>query len=109
MKKIYLACPYSHTDERVRHERFEIANRVAGRLMEEGNIVFSPISHSHPISMHLGNSLHTSFWMEQDEPFMDWADEIHVIRADGWQESIGVSWETKYFFNRNKPVYFIDP
>ena len=45
--KIYLAIPYSGMAE----ESFRIANEVSAKLMNEGHIVFSPISHSHPIAI----------------------------------------------------------
>jgi hypothetical protein len=49
--------------------------------MSEGHIVFSPISHSHPIADHLPDQLRTdsNWWMNQDLPFVDWADEVHVV------------------------------
>ena len=43
--KIYLAIPYTGIEE----ESFNIANKVAARLIEDGHIVVSPISHSHSI------------------------------------------------------------
>jgi len=59
---IYLACPYSHPDSNVREYRFKMANRAAAKLMRDGHIVYSPISHTHPIAM------------EGDLP-LDWAYE----------------------------------
>lgn len=47
MKKIYLATPYSHKDDKVRRERFDAVNIVAARLMRQGFLVFSPII-AHP-------------------------------------------------------------
>ena len=48
---IYLACPYSHPDNNVREHRFKMANRAAAKLMGEGHIIYSPISHTHPIAV----------------------------------------------------------
>ena len=45
MSFIYLATPYSHKDPQVRQNRYEHACKVAGKLMEEGNLVFCPIAH----------------------------------------------------------------
>lgn len=75
--KIYLAIPYtfnpalSHT----------IANKVASALMQEGHVVFSPISHGHHIADHLPDLVRTDsdWWMTQDLPFVEWADEVHVV------------------------------
>ena len=77
MNKIYLAIPYSWDPEAA----FEIANSVTATLMEEGNVVFSPISHSHPIADYMGNDVRFDhdFWMAQDLPLVEWADEVHVV------------------------------
>lgn len=77
MKKIYLAIPYTE----IKDKSFRIANRVAGLLIEMGYVVFSPISHSHSIWSECKDLLENDFetWMAQDEPFLQWADELYVI------------------------------
>lgn len=47
---VYLATPYTHDDEAVEEERFERVSIIAGHLMNQGYIVYSPISHNHPIA-----------------------------------------------------------
>ncbi len=49
MEKIYLATPYTDFDPAVRAARFFAVNKVAAHLMKKGFLVFSPISHTHPI------------------------------------------------------------
>jgi len=89
--KIYLACPYSHSDEKIMQERFEAVNKKAGELMIEGHIVFSPISHSHPIQQTMGEDTgNLDFWMKQDMPFVESCDELWVMDIDGWDISEGV-------------------
>ncbi len=109
MKKIYLANPYSHPDPYVRRERFHAACRAAARLMEAGNIVFSPIAHSHPISEHLGNPLDLDFWLAQDRAFVEWADEVHVLLLPGWDTSKGVAMEVQWTREAGKPVVEVAP
>lgn len=78
-RKIYLAIPYSFNPEL----SYEIVNEVAARLMSQQDcIVFSPISHSHPISQLMSQELREDhdFWLEQDMSFLHWADEVHVIQ-----------------------------
>ena len=67
--KIYLATPYSHNLAGIREWRFRKINEVAGILMQQGHAVFSPISHSHPISLTIDNSLDNNFWLKQDAAF----------------------------------------
>ena len=45
-KKIYLAIPFSGIEEK----SFKAATEIAGLLISKGYIVFSPITHSHPIN-----------------------------------------------------------
>jgi hypothetical protein len=91
--KIYLAAPYSAPTEAEREARFIQANKAAAFLMQKGHIVFSPISHSHPIAHHIGNHLSHDFWLKQDFSFMDWADELWILCADGWEQSKGIALE----------------
>jgi hypothetical protein len=50
MRKIFLACPYSHADPAVTHERFLASNEAAGYIVESGHAVFSQVSMSHPVN-----------------------------------------------------------
>ena len=74
--KIYLACPYSHPSESVREARVHLSDRVAARLISQGHIVFSPLTHSHRIARHLSNALDLCFWLRQDLTFLEWADTL---------------------------------
>lgn len=107
MKKIYLACPYTHEDSKVRRDRFAQANKTAGELMKAGNIVFSPISHSHPVSLTLGNENNGKFWIKQDKAFIDWCDELYVLCIDGWDESVGIKEEVDYAKKLGKKVFWL--
>lgn len=53
MRKIFLACPYSHADKDVVYSRFVACNKVAAQVVESGNVVFSQVSMSHPINLEL--------------------------------------------------------
>lgn len=109
--KIYLAAPYTHHCAVKRIERFNKVNEVAARLMNEGHIVFSPISHSHPIAEHLKPELLTDhdWWMNQDLSFIgEWADELHVLRLPGWNESKGVFAEINFAVDNAIPIRYID-
>jgi hypothetical protein len=106
MQKIYLACPYTHPEQSIRWMRFELANKAAGRLMQQGNIVFSPISMSHPIACVCSLPAEWDFWERHDRPFLDWADSIHVLCLGGWLESTGVQAEIEYARAMGKPIVY---
>jgi len=97
MIKVYLACPYFHKDENIRNERFEEVCRKAGELMEMGYVVFSPISHNHPIKKFIkSDNDNWQFWKKQDFRFIEWCDEFHILCLDGWKESNGVNSELDF-------------
>jgi nucleoside 2-deoxyribosyltransferase len=102
--KIYLAGPYSHTDPQVRQQRFEALNQAAARVMREGHIVFSPISHSRPIAVQCELPKGFDFWVELDKSFIEWCDEMWIVPLRGYQESVGVHCEAEYARSLGKPV-----
>ena len=101
----YLAMPYSGRME----ESFVDANRIAGALMVEGYVVFSPISHSHPIWKDCEYLPQThEFWMKQDLPFLRLADKLFVYKAEGWEESLGVRLEIEEAIANDIPIHYIE-
>lgn len=106
--KIYLATAYSHPDKKVRLARFEAVNRKAAELMVRGYVVFSPISHSHPVANYIPQEHVCSweFWKTQDFPLIEWADELWVMDIPGWQESVGVTAEIEHAQKLRMPVVF---
>lgn len=107
MRKIYLAIPYAWSPQRA----FGIANRVAARLMREGHIVFSPITHGHPIADHLPADIRTdsAWWVERERSFIEWADDVLVIAPgeEGYDlisKSAGCQREMKIATELGKPV-----
>jgi hypothetical protein len=86
---VYLACPYTHPDPKVREERFQLANRIASELMRQGTMVFSPISHSHPIAEY-GLPKDWEFWEKYDRWFLERCEKLLIVKALGWDESIGI-------------------
>jgi len=109
MKRIYIACPYSHQNPEIRNVRFEIANAVSALFIEHGYSVFSPISMSHPIARHMGNHNDSEFWVNID---LDWLKECHtivVVKAPGWDFSSGINRELNYARDLGIEIRYIDP
>lgn len=95
MKKIYPALPYSDPNPEARGLRFELANKMAAELMQEGNLVYSPISYSHPISLHMDNSNDGNFWLKNSLAFLPTCDELAIYCLPGWKKSKGVAVEIR--------------
>lgn len=93
----YLASPYTpHNGESIT-ERYDAVRKYAAKLMEQGETVFCPIAHSHPIGDYLpAHLLHDhDFWMKQDLPILRACTKLVVLMLPGWLESRGVADEVK--------------
>ncbi len=105
---IYLASPYSHPDPAVREQRFRAACRAAVALLRAGHLVFSPITHSHPLAQH-GLPGNWQFWERYDREFLERCDEVVVLMLPGWKESVGVQAEIRIAGELGKPVRYLAP
>jgi nucleoside 2-deoxyribosyltransferase len=105
---IYLASPYSHPDPAVREQRFRAACRAAVALLRAVQVVFSPITHSHPLAQH-GLPGNWQFWERYDRAFLERCDEVVVLMLDGWGESVGVQAEIRIAWELGKPVRYLAP
>lgn len=106
---IYLACPYTHSDPTIQRDRVELASMVAAKLMSDGAIVYSPITHGHAIAQHLAPAVSRrhDFWMEQCLPFLAMAKELIILPMPGWRLSKGVNQELVEFRKTGLPVLFV--
>jgi nucleoside 2-deoxyribosyltransferase len=105
--KLYLASPYSSDDKRTMEKRYQKANEQAAKLMKEGFIVFSPLSHSHPIAQCIPETqVDHEFWLRQDLPFLAWSDILFVLCLPGWEQSKGVLAEIDEAHRLNIPVHY---
>ena len=105
MAKIYIAIPYSSVDK---IKSFEMSNRVAADQYKKGNIVYAPISHSHPIAVQESLPGTFIFWSKIDKEFIWWCDYMIVIKMDGWKESRGVQKEIEYCRSLKKAIVYLD-
>ena len=109
MEKIYLACPYNHKKEGVRLYRFEQANKAASYLMQQGYIVFSPISMSHSIAVQEGLPLDWEFWEKFDRSFIEWCELLMVLKLKGFNNSVGISNEIQIAKELGKEIKYMVP
>lgn len=92
---IYIATPYSDTDFKVSEERFNNVSKYAGKLMQTGKYVFSPISHSHPIALNSNLPKDWLFWEKYDTIMMECCSHMVVLMQPGWEKSTGIKEEIK--------------
>lgn len=107
---IYLAVPYSHREEGVRHIRAEHATRTMARLIGEGHIVFCPVVMYHNVDVILknkGKSPSLERWLEITDKFVDMCDRLVVLQLPNWEESAGVAHEIEKFAERGIEPEFV--
>jgi len=80
--------------------------------MNQGHIVFSPISHSHPIAQCCNMPKDWEFWQEFDKYFIEWCDEVWVCYPVNWSSdfclnSVGVKSEMMMANGLKKSICFI--
>lgn len=106
----YLACPYSHQDKKMMAVRFRMANVIAGILIKErGDVVFSPISHSHTIARDAGIDPLWTGWYEQDTVILGLCQKLYVLNIPGWRESSGVQKEIALAEKLGLPIEHLNP
>jgi hypothetical protein len=106
----YLACPYTHKDHAVMVDRFQKANKASARYMANGEYIYSPISHTHPIAEAAEGTLprHWDFWEGYDRTMISCCDRLLVLTIDGWKESKGVQAEIKIAEEMGLPIEYIE-
>lgn len=89
----YLASPYSHPDPEVRAYRFRVACVAAAELMRRGEVVVSPIAHSHPIAVY--GKLQGDFdtWSRLDMELLAACDKAAVLEGFGF---VGIDLSEEY-------------
>ena len=106
---IYLTCPYSHPDKDVRRERFNSVNIIAARLMCQGMLIFSTITHSHSLVKAGGLPLDWELWKAYETEILRFCEKVIVLKLDGWEESKRVSELIAIAKAMGTPVEFMDP
>lgn len=115
MSKIYLATPYSHANPAIRQARFEAVTKAAGELIAQGHLVFSPITHGHPINQMCGTPTNYEYWREFNNSMIWWCDALWLLMLDGWESSEGMKREHDYAdvvddtSEHNIQIEYIDP
>ncbi len=105
----YLGSPYSKYPRGLTAAHWDVC-REAGRLIAAGVAVYSPIAHTHPIAMLSKiDPLDHGIWLPADQPLMEAAKGLIVLKMDGWSRSKGLIHETKFFASMDRPIVYMEP
>jgi len=106
---IYLACPYTHADPEIMEERFKSATLAASWIRQQGYLVFSPITHSHPMALIRELPRDFSYWQADAELMVGFCKEIVILKIEGWERSTGIRREVELAYSLSRPVSFMIP
>ena len=105
MTLAYLAAPFSHPDPSVKKWRLQTVNQYVCKLLKEGQMVYSPLTHNVPlIELGMQNSWDT--WRELDHLMLSKCELLIVLTLEGWESSIGVSSEIEFAKANNIPIAY---
>jgi hypothetical protein len=94
-QRIFLASPYTHENKEVMTIRYEAALKATAKLIQEGNIVFSPIVHCHPVAVIYDLPKSYSFWQAYTQSFIvNWAEVFSILCLEDWENSTGIKEES---------------
>ena len=103
---IYLASPYSDPTPAVRAKRFLDALHYTAEATRDGEMVFSPIVHSHPLALGCASG-DWDFWREFDLRLLSACDILRVLQVPGWEKSRGVSDEIRAAIEMGKKIEYV--
>lgn len=101
---IYLASPYTHPDPFVREMRYVSTMKVlVEQYLLKARWAYSPIVHCHELAKIGDLPKDGSFWKQYDFHMLELAEELHILRLDGWTSSEGIKNELTHFMVFHKP------
>ncbi|SRR5579871_360434 len=115
---IYLAGPYSNdaptnperkASPEKRLARFNAVTEVSRLLIEQSEVVYSPLTMTHPIDLRMQHDPGSAFWVSFDESFMVHCDRLLVLKLPGWEGSAGIRRELEFFSARGIQPEWLEP
>lgn len=105
---IYLASVYSlNADKALMERRYKFALHHAVKYTLRDVPVFSPIVHSHPMSIEYDMPTTFDFWRDLDYKYLDSSEALWVLMMDGWEDSKGVTAEIAYAKSKGLPIEYV--
>jgi hypothetical protein len=104
---VYLACPYSDNDPAIALARFNAVNKLAAQLMQFGEFIISPISHTHPIAQAGKLPGGWDYWEQYDRALIACCSKMIVYMLAGWEYSQGVQAEITIAKELGIPLEYI--
>jgi hypothetical protein len=103
----YLAGPYSHPHEHIRHQRYTTITAKAAQLMTEGRVIYSPITSMHFLAKDHSMPFEADFWLHHDLAILRRCGKLLVLQLEGWENSVGLKAEIEFANANGIPVEYI--
>ena len=103
---IYLASPYSHPEESIRIQRYDLAVAALVEFIKIGKLVYSPIAQCHICVTRHNLPAGSAYWERYNNNFIERSDAVYVLCIDGWAESKGIRGEVAWAMLRGVPIEF---
>jgi hypothetical protein len=101
----YICSPFTDPDPEVRRRRYEQALQATATLMLRDYCVFSPLSHSIPLTdPRFELPQYHEFWMKQDLAILEASVGVILLQLPGWEQSRGVRAEIEHAKKCGLPV-----
>lgn len=95
---IFISSPYSHPDPWVREDRYyQVGTFAAHMEVVRGVTVYSPIAMWHVLAKEHKMPTDFAFWRRHNHHMLGLAAGLWVLKLDGWENSVGVADEIKFF------------
>lgn len=105
---IFVSAPYSSKEKEVVESRIKAVSIYSGNLLKEGRSNISPLTLGTTILQHCDLPSDFEFWNKLSYDLLELCEEIHVLKLDGWRESIGVMGEIDFATKKNKKIKYIN-
>lgn len=105
---IYLASPYSGTQEEMQSRYLE-TERATAYWLSQGKIIYSPIVHCHELARKYSLPTDFLFWQHYNRGMLRLASELWIFKLPGWTESNGVTAEVNFAQQLDIEIMTLDP
>lgn len=110
---IYIASPYTHPEASVRQVRYNEAMAYTSWLLNKKLWCYSPIVHCHPMAIEHEMPTDAAFWFNYNFSMLRICHDLHVLKLEGWDKSVGIAGEIAFFDQMHRPdagrTRFIEP
>lgn len=110
MKKIFVAGPFNHPDQKVMDYRTKTIAEYCVKIFNEGNFPVSALLSGLSFAKYscLPVPTDTETWRAFSKAYVKGCDEVHVLKVDGWETSSGLETEVQTAKAENIPVLYFD-